>query len=71
MTALNAVEARACCACRHWRPRGHRKTANAGQCRNPRNYHGVEYENPQTGKRQLVEWPTTGRYATCQRWGRC
>lgn len=60
--AINPTEARACCLCKHWRPKSEIK----GDCLiSPWN---VEYENPDTGKRQLVEYWTTGCYATCPRW---
>lgn len=60
--AMNPTEARACEVCKHWRP----IDEHEGHClKSPWN---VEYENPATGARQLVEYWTTGRYATCPRW---
>lgn len=64
-TAMNPTEAKACCKCKHWRPISG-ILSTEGEClKSPWN---VEYENPKTGKRQLVEYWTTGCYATCNMW---
>jgi hypothetical protein len=62
---MNPTEARACCVCKHWRPISG-SVFKKGEClKSPWN---VEYENPETGTRQLVEYWTTGCYATCEKW---
>lgn len=61
---LTALEAKCCCECAHW----HRKDATFGECREPGKFWGVEYENPETGESNMVEWWTTGMYATCRDW---
>lgn len=66
MVALNPIDAKACCVCRHWKPLAG-LLSKTGECRHPEKRWGVTYRLPD-GSDQHVEWWTTGCYATCSRW---